>query len=131
MSGYRKTVRRQAIAALILFLISGSQTVINWQLGFGISYAFLIYSLIFLVYGLLMVIDLRDSETRSIIVRIHRVRYNWIKVIKPNGRKKSLQIPISDMGRYQIGDELELTLGKRTRQVLEVNLHSREEVREA
>ncbi|THF72717.1 hypothetical protein [Cohnella fermenti] len=123
MSSYRKALRTQAILAVFLACNSGIQAAIQLREGRGIGWFFVALILVFITLALLLFIDLASEGSRLLVVRVLRVNEDRLTVLKPNGRSRALRIVRLEKG-IQPGDELALTLTKRTRQVIGVKLHS-------
>ncbi|MGO4541664.1 hypothetical protein [Paenibacillus sp. 2TAB19] len=55
-------------------------------------------------------------------VQVLHVNNEIIKVIKPNGKIRRIRILRSEIGKYNVGQELELSLTKRMRQIVNVEI---------
>ncbi|UPK46361.1 hypothetical protein [Paenibacillus pabuli] len=122
MKTFKKSILWLLISSIIFTITSGTQLIINMyynRIGFVIL--FLIFTSGFLYYTLLMIIDLITKETKLMKVIIVETDKEIIKVLT-NGKKRRIRIPINEMTKYKIGQELILTLTKRTGQIIEIRV---------
>jgi len=123
MKSYRKSFLLSLCSSIFLTLNSGLQLYINFYYGrIVFIYFFSIVTLGLLYYTLLQAFDVITKETKEMKVTVMETNKNIIKVLKPNGKKRGIRIPNHEINKYQINDELQLTLAKRTDHILELNV---------
>jgi len=82
---------------------------------------FTIFTVGFLAFTFLLSIDLMTKDTRTIKVTVLEIDERNIKVLKPNGKKRRIRLLTSDMDKYEVNQQLQLTLTKITGQILDIN----------
>jgi len=123
MKTFKKSILWLLISSIIFTITSGTQLIINMYYNrIGFIILFLIFTSGFLYYSLLMIIDLITKETKLIKVIIVETDKEIIKVLRTNGKKRRIRIPINEITKYKIGQELILTLTKRTGQIIEIRV---------
>lgn len=123
MKTFKKSILWLLISSIVLTITSGTQLIINiYNNRIGFVILFLIFTSGFLSYSLLMIIDLITKETKLMTVIIVEIDNEIIKVLRANGKKRKIRIPINKINKYEIDQELILTLTRRTGQILEISV---------
>ena len=123
MKSYRNSILWSFYSSIVTTLISGLQLYLNiYYERFLFIYFFTIFTSGFLCYTLILSIDLLTKETKMMNVIVIEMDENIIKVLKPNGKKRRITTLNTENNKYQINEVLQLTLTKRTSQILEINL---------
>lgn len=121
MKRFKKSILWLLISSIVFTITSGTQLIINiYNDRIGFVILFLISTSGFLYYSLLMIIDLITKETKLMTVIIVETDNEIIKVLRANGKKRKIRIPINEINKYEIDQELILTLTKRTGQIIEI-----------
>lgn len=123
MKSYLSSIRRILISDICFTFLAGTQILLNiyyerkiLSILFGIIFIYYFFSIV------LLTLDLIIKDIRTMKVRIVEIESEIIRVLKPNGKKRRIRIIKSEIGRYQIDQELELILTKRTGQIIDVKL---------
>ncbi|RXZ77451.1 hypothetical protein EBB07_31300 [Paenibacillaceae bacterium] len=82
---------------------------------------FSLLSVINLIFITLLCIDLFGRETEKMKVIVIEIDNKNIKVLKPNGKARRIRILKQEINSYQINQEIELIITKRTKQILSIN----------
>ena len=123
MKSYKNSILWSFYSSIVFTLISGLQLFINiYYERFVFICLFAIFTSGFLYYTLLQIIDLLTKETKMMNVIVVETDENIIKVLKPNGKKRRIRTPNTENNKNQINEVLQLTLTKRTSQIIEINL---------
>ena len=122
MKTYKKSVHWSLISSVISTIIGISQVVINlyYERIFFVC-LFGVLSVVFISIAILLSIDLITRDKKMMKVLVIEADEEIIKVLKPNGRKLRIRLPKGEINKFQANEELELTLTKRTGQILEIN----------
>jgi len=123
VKSYLSSIRRILISDICFTFLAGTQILLNiyyerkiLSILFGIIFIYYFFSIV------LLTLDLIIKDIRTMKVRIVEIESEIIRVLKPNGKKRRIRIIKSEIGRYQIDQELELILTKRTGQIIDVKL---------
>lgn len=123
MKTFKKSILWLLISSIVFTITSGTQLIINiYNDRIGFVILFLIFTSGFLYYSLLMIIDLITKETKLMTVIIVETDNEIIKVLRANGKKRKIRIPVNKINKYEIDQELILTLTKRTGQIIEISV---------
>jgi len=122
MKTYKKSIHWLLISSVISTIIGISQVVINlyYERIFFVC-LFGVLSVVFISIAILLSIDLITRDKKMMKVLVIEADEEIIKVLKPNGRKLRIRLPKGEINKFQANEELELTLTKRTGQILEIN----------
>ena len=122
MKTYKKSIHWLLISSVISTIIGISQVVINlyYERIFFVC-LFGVLSVVFISIAILLSIDLITRDKKMMKVLVIEADEEIIKVLKPNGRKLRIRLPKGEINNFQTNEELELTLTKRTGQILEIN----------
>ncbi|MEC0129134.1 hypothetical protein [Paenibacillus pabuli] len=122
MKTFKKSIHWLLISSIVFTITSGTQLIINiYNDRIGFVLFFLIFTSGLLYYSLLMIIDLITKETKVMKVIIVETDNEIIKVLRANGKKRKIRIPINEINKYEIDQELILTLTKRTGQIIKIS----------
>ena len=122
MKTYRGSVQFLLGSSVISTMICGMQIIINVHYErMGPILLFTIFTVGFLAFTFLLSIDLMTKDTRTIKVTVLEIDERNIKVLKPNGKKRRIRLLTSDMDKYEVNQQLQLTLTKITGQILDIN----------
>ncbi|CAM3953439.1 hypothetical protein COLU111180_16375 [Cohnella lubricantis] len=121
MTNYRGSIRKTLVLSIWFTLLAALQLALNIRddrIVFVILYSVML--VVFAVLLILTALDLILKDTTTMQVQVIQTRRDIIKVLKPNGRKRRIRVVSDEAGQYREGQQLELTLTRRIRQVLEV-----------
>ncbi|MGC5771602.1 hypothetical protein [Paenibacillus pabuli] len=123
MKSFKKSILWLLISSIVFTITSGTQLISNiYNDRIGFIILFLIFTSGLLYFSLLMIIDLITKETKLMKVIIVETDNEIIKVLRANGKKRKIRIPINEINKYEIDQELMLTLTKRTGQIIEISV---------
>ncbi|CAM3953406.1 hypothetical protein COLU111180_16370 [Cohnella lubricantis] len=121
MKGYLSLIRSLLVYAVIVLALSATQVNLNMvHKRFLLMILFAIIFIPSLLFVVLLAIDLIAQDTRMMRVRVIQAEDGVLRVTKPNGKTRRVRILRNDAQAYRVGRELELTLTRRTGQVLAV-----------
>lgn len=115
MKTYKRSIQ-MVLFTTVIFMITGViQLIVNiyYDRVFFIL-LFLILTSGFLVYIIILTLDLITKDIKMMEVIIIECNTDIIKVLKTDGKKRGIRIIKSESNKYQINQELVLTLTKRT-----------------
>ena len=122
MKTYRGSVQFLLGSTVISTMVCGMQIIINvYYERMGPILLFTIFTVGFLAFTFLLSIDLMTKVTRTIKVTVLEIDERNIKVLKSNGKKRRIRLLTSDMDKYEVNQQLQLTLTKITGQILDIN----------
>jgi alpha-amylase/alpha-mannosidase (GH57 family) len=123
MGSYRSSIRLLLINSICFSLLTATQVVLNYtNQRTIITIIFLVLFLAYVVLTILISLDLIKKDINTMKVQVLHVNNEIIKVIKPNGKIRRIRILRSEIGKYDVGQELELSLTKRMRQIVNVEI---------
>lgn len=106
---------------VLYVLLLGTNLGIHIFYGYPITVIlFSVLFFIFMTYVLLLSIDLITQETVQMKVKVIEIDDRLLKVVKPNGKKRTIRIAKNDLHPYLVNQEIELILTKRTKQILSI-----------
>lgn len=127
MKTYLGTIRLMFFSSLGFIVTSALQVLLN--IYYERYIIVIICGIILLFYSVFIVLigmDLIKKDTSIMEVRISQVNNDILTIIKPNGKKRKFRVIKPEIGKYSNGQELELTLTKRTRQIMGVEISQAE-----
>jgi hypothetical protein len=123
MNIYTKSIRWLLFSSVAFSLISGSQVIINMYDERMIAVVFFgLFCIAYVTFTTMLSLDLITKQIRTMKVIVLQSDKEIIKVLKPNAKTRRIRISVEEINKYEENQELELTLTKRTGQILQVNL---------
>lgn len=122
---YISSVRYPLFSCISMLILTGSQLAINvyYERVFLIVF-FGAFFIGYLIYTILLTADLVTKNVKLMIVQILHIENRIILVNKPNGKARRIRITKSEIGKYEVNQQLMLTLTKRTGMILDVKTNS-------
>jgi len=121
MKTYKQSILWVCFSSFIVAAMSAVQLLINvyYERIFFIV-LFAIGTFGFLFYTIIVAADLFSNQSKFMKVTVVERNNEIIKVLKPNGSKRRIRVINIEVNKYQINQELTLTLTKNTGLIKEI-----------
>jgi len=121
MKTYKQSILWVCFSSFIFAAMSAVQLLINvyYERIFFIV-LFAIGTFGFLLYTIIVAADLFSNQIKFMKVTVVEINNEIIKVLKPNGSKRRIRVINTEVNKYQINQELTLTLTKNTGLIKEI-----------